>query len=50
MATVQVVRFKCDICNIDFDSKEALTDHNIQQPPGTTPDAVQPDLNHGDSK
>lgn len=44
MATQQVARFRCEICNMDFDSSKGLTDHNVQQPPGTLPDAVPADF------
>jgi len=44
MTTVQVERFRCEICDMEFDSKEGLIDHNVQQPSGTMPDAVPADL------
>ena len=47
MTTEQVGRFRCEACDLDFDSIEALTDHNVEQPPGTTPDALEADLGHG---
>jgi hypothetical protein len=50
MATEQVVRFRCEACNMDFDSMAALTDHNVELPPGTMPDDMVADLGHGDSK
>jgi hypothetical protein len=44
MTTEQVGRFRCEACNIDFDSMKALIEHNVGQPPGTTPDAVPADV------
>jgi hypothetical protein len=40
MATEQVQRFRCEICDLDFDSMEELIDHNVQQPAGMMPEPV----------
>ena len=51
MTTEQVGRFRCEICNMDFDSAEGLTDHNVEQPAGTLPDAGLADVeSHGGSR
>jgi hypothetical protein len=50
MATLQVERFRCKICNIDFHSMEELTDHNVELPPGTMPDDFPADLGSPGSK
>jgi hypothetical protein len=51
MTTEQVERFRCELCNVDFGSIAELTDHNVQQPPGTTPDAIPADFeSHGGSR
>jgi rubredoxin len=51
MATELVGRFRCEICDVDFDSMEGLTEHNVQQPPGTMPDAVPTDVeSHGGAR
>jgi hypothetical protein len=51
MTTEQVgtfrAEYRCEACNMDFDSIESLLAHNVQRPPGTTPDAMQPDLGQG---
>jgi hypothetical protein len=44
MKTEQVGMFRCEPCNVEFDSMEALIRHNVEQPPGTMPDAVPADL------
>jgi hypothetical protein len=44
MATEQAERPRCELCNMDFDSLSELTEHNVQQPPGTTPDAIPADF------
>ena len=44
MTTELIGRFRCEACDIEFDSMEALIEHNVEQPPGTTPDAVPADL------
>ncbi len=50
MTTEQVGRFRCEICDMDFDSMAALTDHNVQQPAGTMPETIPPDFEtHGGS-
>ena len=50
MATQQIGMFRCEVCDLDFDSMDALTDHNVQQPPGTMPDDAPADLIHGSSR
>jgi len=44
MTTEQVGRFRCDACDIEFDSMKALIDHNVEQPAGTMPDELPADL------
>lgn len=44
MTTEQVGSFRCDACNMEFDSMKALIEHNVEQPPGTTADAVLADV------
>ena len=44
MTTEQVGRFRCEACNLDFDSMNALTYHNIEQPAGTQPESVPADF------
>jgi hypothetical protein len=49
MTTEQVGRFRCEACNINFDSMRGLLKHNVEQPPGIMPDEVPADLqNKGD--
>ena len=44
MTTELVGRFRCEACDMEFDSMNALIEHNVEQPPGTTPDAVLADI------
>lgn len=44
MTTEQIGRYRCEMCKMDFDSMERLTEHNVQQSPGTWPDAVPADV------
>jgi hypothetical protein len=44
MTTELVRRFRCEACDMEFDSMKALIEHNVELPPGTTPDAVLADL------
>jgi hypothetical protein len=44
MTTELVGRFRCEACDMEFDSMKALIEHNVEQPPGTMPDAVLADI------